>query len=220
MSRNHQLVLGLLGVAVVLVYGFLGAYVLIHLTEGDDTQTAESPPALGTPADTLVGSPYATTNTGQQSSAQGPEGAAPTNTRVIPLTTPVPGEPGPAATSSATDAAQTADTPLPTSTVQPSPTPAAQATSTPAASPTTPPPDSSCADEENAQHQQMLADIEAQYEPTLSWIEDELEQAERDGDIMRMEELQLELDMNQDMKAADINAENARHEAALAACNP
>jgi hypothetical protein len=75
-------------------------------------------------------------------------------------------------------------------------------------------------DDENALHLQILADIATQYEPILSWIEDEMEQAERDRDEMRLEELQQEYDMNQNMKAADIAAENARHEAALATCNP
>jgi hypothetical protein len=64
----------------------------------------------------------------------------------------------------------------------------------------------------------MLADIEAQYEPMLSWLADEMEQAQRDQDEMRIEDLQLEMEMTENMKAADIDAEIARHQAALAAC--
>jgi len=206
--------------AIVLVYGCLGAYVLIYLTDGVSTQTAESPPLAPVP------SPYPTTGPGQQPPAQAPDGPAPTNTRVIPLGSPAPGEPAPAATSCSAQAPQTPDTPLPTHSAEPGLTPPAQATSTAVPSPTppalppSPTPDSNCEDDENAHHQQMLADIEAEYEPILSWIEDGMEQAARDGDDMRMEELQLELDMYQNMNAADINAEIARHEAALAACNP
>jgi hypothetical protein len=226
MSRNQQLILGALGMAIVLVYGCLGAYVLIYLTDGVSTQTAERPPALGTPPDTPIAGSCPTTGPGQQPPAQAPDGPAPTNTRVIPLGSPAPGEPAPAPTSSSAQAPQTPDTPLPTHSAEPALTPPAQATSTavpsptPPALPASPTPDSSCAEDENAHHQQMLADIEAEYEPMLTWIEDEMEQASRDGDDMQMEELQLELDMYQNMKAADINAEIARHEAALAACNP
>jgi len=208
MSRNQQLILGALGMAIVLVYGCLGAYVLIYLTDGVSTQTAERPPALGTLPDTPIAGSCPTTGPGQQPPAQAPDGPAPTNTRVIPLGSPAPGEPAP------------------THSAEPNLTPPAQATSTAVPSPTppalppSPTPDSSCAEDENAHHQQMLADIEAEYEPMLTWIEDEMEQASRDGDDMQMEELQLELDMYQNLKAADINAEIARHEAALAACNP
>jgi len=206
--------------ATVLVYGCLGAYVLIYLTEGVSTQTAGSPP------ETPLPSPCPTTGPGQQPPAQAPDGPAPINTRVIPLGSQAPGEPAPAATSPPAQAPQTSDTPLPTHSADRSPTPPAQATTTAAPSPTPPPPSpsrtpgTSCEDDENAHHQQMLADIEAEHEPMLSWIEDEMEQAARDGDDMRMEELQLELEMYQNMKAADINAEISRHEAALAACNP
>ena len=215
MSRNQQLILGALGMAIVLVYGCLGAYVLIYLTDGVSTQTAESPP------DTPIAGSCPTTGPGQQPPAQAPDGPAPTNTRVIPL-----GEPAPAPTSSSSQAPQTPDTSLATHSAEPGLTPPAQATSTAVPSPTppalppSPTPDSSCAEDENAHHQQMLADIEAEYEPMLTWIEDEMEQASRDRDDMQMEELQLELDMYQNLKAADINAEIARHEAALAACNP
>ena len=64
----------------------------------------------------------------------------------------------------------------------------------------------------------MLADIEAQYEPMLSWLTDEMARAQRDQDEMRIEDLQLEIEMTENMKAADIDDEIARHQAALAAC--
>jgi hypothetical protein len=64
----------------------------------------------------------------------------------------------------------------------------------------------------------MLAYIEAEYAPTLSWIEYEIELATRDRDWRRIRDLQQEAQMYENMKAADINAENARHEAALVAC--
>jgi len=73
-------------------------------------------------------------------------------------------------------------------------------------------------DTENAHHQQMLADIEAQYEPMLSWLADEMERAQRNQDEMRIQDLQLELEMLENVKAADIDAEIARHQEALAAC--
>jgi hypothetical protein len=64
----------------------------------------------------------------------------------------------------------------------------------------------------------MLADIETQYEPMLSWLADEMEQAQRDQDEVRIQDLQLEIEMTETMKAADIEAEMARHQTALAAC--
>jgi hypothetical protein len=73
-------------------------------------------------------------------------------------------------------------------------------------------------DNENAYHQQMLAFIDAQYAPILNWIEYEIEQATRDRDWRRIQDLQQEAQMYENMKAADINAENARHQAALSAC--
>jgi hypothetical protein len=223
MSKNEQLILGILGTAIVLVYGLLGAYVLIYLTDGASTQTAESPPAGLVASDTPLPELAPTTSAGQQGPAGVAEGAAPTNTRVIPLGSPEGGAPSPAATPSA-QAPQTADTPLSTQPTGPSPTPPAQATPTTAPSPSPPPPsptpDTSCVDDENAQHQQLLADIEAEYEPMLTWIRDEMEQATRDGDQTNLLELELERDMYQQMKAADIDAENSRHEAALAGCNP
>jgi len=52
----------------------------------------------------------------------------------------------------------------------------------------------------------------------LSWLEDEITQAERDRDDVRLEELRQEYQTYLDMKAADLTAENERHEAALSAC--
>jgi hypothetical protein len=225
MSKNEQLILGILGTAIVLVYGFLGAYVLIYLTDGVSTQTAESPPAGLSASDTHLPNPDSTTSPAQQAPSDAPEGAAPTNTRVLPLGSPAAGTPAPAATPSA-EAPQSATTPLPAQPAGPSPTSPAQATSTTAPGPSPPPPfpsptpDASCVDDENAHHQQMLADIEAEYASTLTWIQAGMDQATRDGDYLRVEELQLELDMCQDLMAGGISAENARHEAALAACNP
>jgi hypothetical protein len=64
----------------------------------------------------------------------------------------------------------------------------------------------------------MLAYIEAEYAHTLSWIEYQIEEALRDRDAVTARRLQREYQMYENMKAADINAENARHEAALVAC--
>ena len=66
----------------------------------------------------------------------------------------------------------------------------------------------------------MLAEIEAQYEPMLSWLADEMEQAQRDQDEMRVQDLQLEIEMTENIKAADVEAEMFRHQTALAACGP
>ncbi len=52
----------------------------------------------------------------------------------------------------------------------------------------------------------------------LSWLADELEQAQRDQDEVRIQDLQVEIEMTENMKAVDIDAENARHQEALAAC--
>jgi hypothetical protein len=64
----------------------------------------------------------------------------------------------------------------------------------------------------------MLAYIEAEYAPILSWIEYQIELAVRDRDAIRIRDLQQQYQMYENMKAADINAENARHQAALVAC--
>jgi hypothetical protein len=227
MTRNQQRILALLGVGVVLVWGSLGAYGLIRLTDpvrvisAGAVQEAEITPFSTSPATVPAGSSEPMLIPPVSGSP------APANTRVIPLVSPAVMPPTATPPSSAPDALPGAGTPSPTHTDEPGPTPPPQATSTtqpPAATPTPPAPppspipDTNCADTENAHHQQMLADIETQYEPMLSWLADELEQAQRDQDEMRVEDLQLELEMTENMKAADIDDEIARHQAALAAC--
>jgi hypothetical protein len=232
MSRSQQAILGVLGVAIVLVYGSLGAYGLIYLIQpvrtlpGQSAQALNPPGGAASPTPGLPGIPT-TVNDGSS-----PGQPLPTNTRVIPLGSPGLASPTPEAAAppagtplpASTGPASPAASPQPTHSAVPAPPPPQQATPTVEPSPTSPPPsptpDTSCVDDENALHLQLLADIATLYEPILSWIEDEMEQAERDRDEMRLEELQLEYDMNQNMKATDIAAENARHEAALAACNP
>ena len=73
-------------------------------------------------------------------------------------------------------------------------------------------------DDENALHLQLLADMATLYEPILSSIKDEIEQATHDRDWGRVRDLEQEAEMYEDLKAADIDAETARHQAALAAC--
>ena len=235
MSRSQQAILGVLGVAIVLVYGSLGAYGLIYLIQpvrtipGASAQAPVTPSLVASPTPGPPGIPTTVTD------ASTPGQPLPTNTRVIPLGTPGLASPTPEATAPPSGTPLPVNTPLPTSTgpatspqpthsAVPAPSPPQQATPTVEPSSTSPPssptPDASCVDDENALHLQLLADIATLYEPLLSWIEDEMEQAERDRDEMRLEELQLEYEMNQNMKAADIAAENARHEAALAACSP
>ena len=212
MSRTQLQTLAVLGVALVLVYGSLGAYGLIRLTKPVRVQSAGPVQVAATPA--LAASP---------SSFQGGS-PAPT---LIPLVSPAVIAPTATPPSSPPDAPHATETPHPTPADGAGPTPPTQATSTtqPSPAPPTPPapapsptPDTRCVDTENAHHQQMLADIEAQYEPMLSWLADEMEQAQRDQDEMRIQDLQLELEMYENMKAADIDAEIARHQEALAAC--
>ena len=78
--------------------------------------------------------------------------------------------------------------------------------------------DTRCVDDENALHLQLLADMATLYEPLLSSIEHEIEQATHDRDWGRVRDLGQEAEMYQNMKTADIDAETARHQAALAAC--
>ena len=226
-SRNQQTILAVLGLGIVLVYGFLGAYGLIRLTKPVRIQTAGPVQVTDTPS--LPASPTLFP-AGSPAPALTPlasGSAAPTNTRVIPLVSPAVMPPTATPPSSAPDALPGAGTPSPTHTDEPGPTPPPQATSTtqpspasptPAAPPPSPTADTRCADTENAHHQQMLADIEAQYEPMLSWLTDEMARAQRDQDEMRIQDLQLEIEMTENMKAADIDDEIARHQAALAAC--
>ncbi|HUW13295.1 MAG TPA: hypothetical protein VM537_26460 [Anaerolineae bacterium] len=139
----------------------------------------------------------------------------PTNTRVMPLTTPT--AIGPTATSTA----YPTHTPYPTYTPQPVPTAPPVPTSPPAPPPAptpTPMVDARCVEDENALHLQLLADMATLYEPILSSIEHEIEQATHDRDWEKVRDLQQEAEMYENLKAADIDAETARHQAALAAC--
>jgi hypothetical protein len=64
----------------------------------------------------------------------------------------------------------------------------------------------------------MLSYIDASYQPTFEWLEYQLELAIRDRDARRVLDIQQQIEMYENMKGADINAESARHQAALAAC--
>ena len=176
MSKNRWIIVGVLGLAVLLVFVGLRGLALTYLTG--------QPPT-------------------------------PTNTRVIPLTTPTPIGPTSTSTTSPTH------TPYPTYTPQPTPTAPPVPTSPPAPPPVpthTPMVDARCVEDENALHLQLLADMATLYEPVLSSIEYEIEQARHDRDWGRMRDLQQEAQVYENMKAADINAETVRHQAALAAC--
>ena len=78
--------------------------------------------------------------------------------------------------------------------------------------------DSQCVDDENALHLQLLADMAMLYEPVLSSIESEIEQATHDQDWDKVRDLEEEEEMYENLKAAAIEKETARHQAALAAC--
>jgi len=210
-SRNQWIILGTLGLAVVLVFGCLGGAALTYLTGQPPTETPQAVQAPDTPTPTV--SPTPTRSPTPILPTPTPEPPTPTNTRVIPLTTPTPIPP------TATSTRYATYTPYPTYTFMPTPThTVAPAPTSPPAPPPAPPVDTHCVDTENAYHQQMLAYIEAEYAPTLSWIEYQYELASRDRDAVRMRDLQREYQMYENMKAADINAENARHQAALVAC--
>jgi hypothetical protein len=139
----------------------------------------------------------------------------PTSTRVIPLTTPTEVPPTSTSTTLPTH------TPVPTYTPRPVPTAPPAPTSPSAPAPeVTPAPtiDPQCVEDENALHLQLLADMAMIYEPILSSIEREIEQATHDRDWGRVRDLQQEAEMYENLKSADIDAETARHQAALAAC--
>ena len=175
MSRNQWIILGVLGLAVLLVFGGLRGLALTYLTGQPPTRT---------------------------------------NTRVIPLTTSTQFPPA------ATSTTYPTHTPGPTHT-PPVPTAPPVPTSPPAPPPgLTPAPtvDPQCVDDENALHLQLLADMATLYEPILSRIEHEIEQATQDRDWEKVRDLQQEAEMYENLKAADIDAETARHQAALAAC--
>jgi len=210
-SRNQWIILGVLALAVVLVFGCLGGVALTYLTGQPPTETPEAVQAPDTPSPTV--SPTPTHRPTPVRPTHTPEPPTATNTRVIPLTTPTPIPP------TATSTRYPTYTPYPTYTSLPTPTDTVvPAPTSPPAPPPAPPVDTYCADTENAYHQQMLAYIEAQYAPTLSWIEYEIALATHDRDWRRIRDLQQEYQMYENMKAADVNAENARHQAALVAC--
>lgn len=136
----------------------------------------------------------------------------PTNTRVIPLSTPtaVP----PTATPIPPTATPAPPTPTP---IPPTPTPVPP---TPMPIPPTPTPDLSwqCVETENKYHQAMLAYIEASYQPWIDFIKNEIERAVRERDARAVLDWQQELERAENAKAAEINAENARHEWAIEDC--
>jgi hypothetical protein len=223
MSRNQRMALGILGLAIVLIYGLLGAYALIYLTQPGSAEIRRGD-AQAANVSASQDSPGSTSRISDTVSLP-QQAPPPTNTRAIPEG----GGEAPAPT--ATAASSIIDDGEPTSPAQPTATSAevappalAQATPTLAPSPTPPPPapsptpDTSCVEDENAQHQQKLSEIEAEYAPMLIYFEDEMAQAERDRDQVRLEEIRMEYEMYQEMKAAALSDEKQRHEAALAAC--
>ena len=156
-----------------------------------------------------------------------------TATRVVPLTAYTPVDTG-------TPTPTVTHTPTATPT-RPSPTPTAVPTSTPivihvtvipqqaapppavprpaAPGPAAPPvPDRRCEESENAYHQASLASIESTYRSIISQIDRQIESAIRDRDARRVLDLQSEKKSYESQKASEINAENSRHNAAIAAC--
>lgn len=64
----------------------------------------------------------------------------------------------------------------------------------------------------------MLAYIEADYQPWLDYIKNRIEEAARKRDAIALRYWQQELERAENAKTAEIDAENARHEWAIAAC--
>lgn len=85
MSRSQWIVVGVLGVAVALVFGFIGAYLLMYLARGRVVETPEAVQAVDTPTPTVSPTPTLSPTAIHPTST--PEPRTPTNTRVIPLTT-------------------------------------------------------------------------------------------------------------------------------------
>jgi hypothetical protein len=214
MSRNQWIVITVLGLAVAVVLGCFGGYVLTYLTQQPPAETPQAVQAVDTPTSVVFPTPFPTYSPTTILATATPEPPRPTNTRVIPLTTPTPVPPTLTPTPYPTYTSYPTYTPPPTPTSMPAPVP----TSPPAPPPPTPTPDTRCVDNENAYHQQMLAYIDASYQPTFEWIEYQIELAVRDRDARRIRDLQRQYEMYENTKQADINAENARHQAALAAC--
>jgi len=71
---------------------------------------------------------------------------------------------------------------------------------------------------ENSYHQWALGSIEAEYQSIFDWLDYQMEAALRDRDARRVLDLRQPYQIYENQKTADIKAENARHEAALAAC--
>jgi hypothetical protein len=64
----------------------------------------------------------------------------------------------------------------------------------------------------------VLASIDAHYQSIFDWLDYEYELAARQRDAIRMRDLQQQYQIYENQKTAEVNAENARHQAALAAC--
>jgi|GEM_PF-6817608 len=65
----------------------------------------------------------------------------------------------------------------------------------------------------------MVAYIHAAYQPTIDFIRAEMYRATIDRDAVAVRHWERELERAENAKAAEIDAENARHEAAIAACS-
>jgi hypothetical protein len=98
MTRNQWLILLALSVAVALVMGCIGAYLLMQLTAGFPTQPVSAvlppdvPTQLPTDTPTFVPSPSATSTATATviPPTDTPQPPTPTNTRVVPSNTPTP----------------------------------------------------------------------------------------------------------------------------------
>lgn len=64
----------------------------------------------------------------------------------------------------------------------------------------------------------MFAYIDAIYQPWIDYIIYEIQRAAIERDAVALRRWQRELERTENEKAAEIDAENARHEAAIAAC--
>jgi hypothetical protein len=64
----------------------------------------------------------------------------------------------------------------------------------------------------------MLASIESSYQGLLGLVKDQMDDAIRERDASLFLKLQRELKRYENEKASQINSENARHNAAIAAC--
>jgi len=64
----------------------------------------------------------------------------------------------------------------------------------------------------------MLEYIEAVYQPWIDYLIYEIQRAAINNDAVAIRRWQRELERVEKEKAAEIDAENARHDAAIAAC--